>query len=310
MNIYSGVTQFAIPEKTVVTFGKFDGIHMGHMTLINAAAKIAKDNGLKLAIFTFDILPSVSFGKFEATQITTSAEKRAMFNEAGVDYLIEYPFNEETSSMSPETFISKVIHETLNAAYVVVGADWHFGKDRAGDCTTLLGYRKLYEYEVHVIEKEIFNQREISSTWIRQEIREGNMENVNILLGYPYMIMDTVKKGAHLGAQMGFATVNLYPGKEKLLPPNGVYASKIFVDGKGYYGITNIGTRPTISDENNEISVETHIFDFNQDIYDKQITVELYHFERPEIKFDTIDKLIAQVEADIEFTKTFFMINS
>lgn len=307
MNIFNGVTQFHIADKTVAAFGKFDGIHMGHMALINTAARIAREQGHKLAVFTFDVLPSVLFGTTDVTQITTNEEKRRMFADAGVDYLVEYPFNEETAAMEPLDFIGKVIAGNLNAAHVVVGADWHFGKDRSGGCDMLMAAQKLYNYEVHVVEKELYSQREISSTWIREEIQQGNMENVNIILGYPYMIIGKVEEGRHLGTGMGFATVNIYPPGEKLLPPRGVYASKVIIDGDGHYGITNIGVRPTV-DDSKRVSVETHIFDYDEDLYGREIRVELFHFERPEIKFDTVEKLVSQVEADIEFTKTFFML--
>lgn len=150
MNIFNGVTQFSIPERTVVTFGKFDGIHMGHMALINTAGRIAREQGYKLAVFTFDVPPNLHFEKFEATQITTNYEKRKMFADAGVEYLVEYPFNENTASMEPLEFIKKVISGNLNAAHVVVGADWHFGKDRSGNCDVLLAGQKLYNYEVHI----------------------------------------------------------------------------------------------------------------------------------------------------------------
>ena len=133
------------------------------------------------------------------------------------------------------------------------------------------------------------------------------MENVNIILGYPYMMMEKVEEGRHLGTGMGFATVNIYPPKEKLLPPRGVYASKVIIDCDEHYGITNIGVRPTV-DDSERVSVETHIFDYDEDLYGREIRVELFHFERPEIKFDTVEKLVSQVEADIEFTKTFFML--
>ena len=230
-----------------------------------------------------------------------------MFADAGVDYLVEYPFNENTASMEPLEFIRRVIAGNLNAAHVVVGADWHFGKDRSGSIDVLMAGQKLYNYEVHVVEKEKFEQREISSTWIREEIQLGNMENVNILLGYPYMIIGNVEEGRHLGKEMGFATVNIYPSPEKLLPPYGVYASKVIVDGREYYAITNIGVRPTFNDSP-RVSVETHLLNHDEDLYGREIRVELMHFERPEIRFDTVDKLASQVEADIEFTKTFFLL--
>jgi riboflavin kinase/FMN adenylyltransferase len=251
--------------------------------------------------------PTLHFEKFEATQITTNYEKRKMFADAGVDYLVEYPFNENTASMEPLEFIRRVIAGNLNAAHVVVGADWHFGKDRSGSIDVLMAGQKLYNYEVHVVEKEKFEQREISSTWIREEIQLGNMENVNILLGYPYMIIGNVEEGRHLGKEMGFATVNIYPSPEKLLPPYGVYASKVIVDGREYYAITNIGVRPTFNDSP-RVSVETHLLNHDEDLYGREIRVELMHFERPEIRFDTVDKLASQVEADIEFTKTFFLL--
>ena len=287
MNIFNGVTQFSIPDRTVVTFGKFDGIHMGHMALINTAGRIAREQGYKLAVFTFDVPPNLHFEKFEGTQITTNYEKRIMFADAGVDYLVEYPFNEETASMEPLEFIKRVIFGNLNAAHVEVGEE--------------LGFTTI------IVEKEKYEQREISSTWIRGEIQLGNMENVNILLGYPYMIMGRVEEGRHLGKEMGFATVNIYPSPEKLLPPYGVYASKLIVDGNEYYAITNIGVRPTF-DDSERISVETHLLNHEENMYGKEVRVELFHFERPEIKFDTVDKLISQVEADIEFTKTFFLL--
>ncbi len=308
MVIFSSETEFHIEERTVVTLGKFDGIHMGHMALINAAGKIAREKGYKLAVFTFDILPAVAAGRFEPSQITTNEEKREMFRDAYVDYLIEYPFNETTASMEPLDFIREVIADKLNAAYIVVGKDWHFGKDRSGNCDTLLAAKKLYNYEVELIDKEQFNQKDISSTWIRSEILSGNMENVNILLGYPYTIMGKVEYGKQLGIEMGFPTINIYPDEEKLLPPNGVYASKVkFEDKSEHYGITNIGMRPTF-DDMEKLSVETHIFDFEGDIYGKFVKVELFHFQRPEMKFDTPEKLMVQVRTDMSFTRTFFMI--
>lgn len=307
MNIYSGVTQFKIPENTVVTFGKFDGIHMGHMALINTAAKIAKENNLKLCIFTFDILPSISMGRFDASLITTNYEKRNMFKEAGVDYLVEFPFNESTKNLEPLTFIEKIIIGALSAKYLVVGSDWRFAVNRSGDCNTLIENSERFGYQVHVVEKELFSGQEISSTWIRKEIEEGNMENVNILLGYPYMVMGTVSRGRSLGRDLGFPTINIYPPSVKILPPNGVYASKVKVGSQEYYSITNVGVRPTVEDTT-QVSVETYIFNFNGDLYNQEVTVEFFHYLRPEMKFDTIEKLVTQIESDKEFVKTFFLI--
>lgn len=307
MEIISGVTEFHIDKRCVVTLGKFDGIHMGHMALINAAGKLAREHDLALAVFTFDVLPGVVFGKKDASQITTNLERRRLFMEAGVQYLIEFPFNNETSSMEPFEFIKKVIYESINAAYVVVGIDWQFGKDRTGNVDTLLSARKLFNFEVVAVEKEQYNGREISSTWIRDELISGNMENVNILLGYPYTIVGTVEHGKKMGGEMGFPTANIYPDSEKLLPPNGVYSVKVICDEKEYTGVANIGYRPTV-ENSTRLALETHIFDFEGDIYGKTITVMLYHFQRPEMKFETLEKLVAQINADKEFAKSFLLV--
>lgn len=307
MIIYSKVTKFEIPENTVVTFGKFDGIHMGHMALINAASKIAKEHDLKLCIFTFDVLPNVNIHKFDSSVITTGYEKRKMFAESGIDYLVEYPFNEETKSIEPADFIENIICKTLKAKYLVVGSDWRFGCDRKGDCNTLLSYKEQFEYEVQIIEKEKYSEQIISSTWIRKELAQGNMENVNILLGYPYRIIGTVEYGRKIGRELGFPTINIIPSKEKILPPMGVYASRVIIGEKEKYGVTNIGVKPTV-DDSNQVNVETHIIDFDDDLYGTEVVIELFHYLRPEMKFDTIEKLASQIEADKNFTKSFFLI--
>lgn len=307
MEVISKTTEFHIDRPTVVTLGKFDGIHMGHMSLIRRAGKIARENNLALSVFTFAYSPDKVLKGSKRCQITTNDERRRMFEEAGVEYLVEFPFNLEIAGMEPLEFIKKVLYESFQAAYVVVGNDWCFGKDRSGSVETLLAARKLYNYEVSAVEKETYNSREISSSWIREELLNGNMENVNILLGYPYTIIGKVSYGKRLGNKLGFPTVNIYPDQEKLLPPNGVYTAKVVIDNKEYGGVANIGTRPTVEDTT-ELSVETHIFDFDRDIYGEDITIMLYHFQRPEMKFDSVDKLIAQVNADKEFAKTFLML--
>ena len=298
---------FSLTGRSVVTFGKFDGIHKGHRKLFDKAREIAKAENLFLVAFTFKAVKGLGFTYMEGEKITTSKERYDIFKELGVDIVIEYPFDEETAGMEPLEFIEKIIRNKLNAAYVVVGSDWSFGKDRAGNTTVLKAAQKLYKYEAVVLEKELYNHKEISSSWIREEVSQGNMENANILLGYPYTIAGKVRHGNHFGTTMGVPTVNIIPEDDKILPPRGVYASKVVIDNESYYGITNIGVKPTVTDEN-IITIETFILDFDKDVYKEDIKVQFFHFQRPEMKFSNVDALANQIAKDIEFTKTYFML--
>lgn len=298
---------FSLTGRSVVTFGKFDGIHKGHRKLFDKAKEIAKENNMFLVAFTFKAIKGLGYSYMEGDKITTANERYDIFKELGVDIVVEYPFDRETANMEPLKFIEEIIKNRLNAAYVVVGEDWSFGKDRAGDTIVLKAAQKLYKYEAVVLEKEYYSKKEISSSWIREELSEGNMENANILLGYPYTISGKVRHGNHLGTSLGVPTVNIIPEEDKILPPKGVYASKVIIDSETYYGITNIGTKPTVTDEN-IVTIETFILDFDKDVYKENIKVQLYHYQRPEMKFKDIDALTNQIAKDIEFTKTYFML--
>ena len=298
---------FSLTGRTVVTFGKFDGIHKGHRKLFDKAREIAKAENMFLVAFTFKPAKGLSFPYMEGEKITTSKERYDIFKELGVDIVVEYPFDNDTAAMEPLGFIEEIIKKRLNAAYVVVGSDWSFGRDRAGNIDVLKAAQKLYRYEAVILEKELYNHREISSSWIREEVTNGNMENANILLGYPYTITGNVQHGNHLGTSMGVPTVNIIPEEDKILPPRGVYASKVIIDDVSYYGITNIGVKPTVSEEN-VITIETFILDFDKDVYKADIKVQLFHFQRPEMRFGSVDALTNQIAKDIEFTKTYFML--
>ncbi len=298
---------FGLTGRSVVTFGKFDGIHKGHRKLFAKAKELAKAENMFLVAFTFKAKKGQGFTYMEGEKITTNKERLDIFKELGADIVVEYPFDEETANMEPLQFIEKIIKDKLNAAYVVVGTDWSFGKDRAGNTDVLKAAQKLYRYTAVVLDKEMYNHREISSSWIRDEVSEGNMENANILLGYPYTIAGKVEHGRHLGTTMGIPTVNIIPEEDKILPPKGVYASKVIIDDVTYYGITNIGVKPTVT-EDNMITIETFIMDFDKNVYHEDIKVQLFHFQRPEMRFQGVEALTNQIAKDIEFTKTYFML--
>ena len=185
----------------------------------------------------------------------------------------------------------------MNAGYIVVGSDFRFGHGRAGDIYLLDRLSRKYRFRLLVLAKEQYEGRDISSTYIREVLAEGKMELAARLLGYPYFITGEIVRGKQLGRTLGIPTINQFPEESKLLPPDGVYASRVYLDGKQYDGMTNIGVRPTV--ENVQVrNAETCIFNFDEEIYGKKAKVELLSFERPEQKFASVSELTAQLHKD------------
>lgn len=307
MKYIQGVEEFRLKEPSAVTLGKFDGVHTGHQKLISIVKEKAKVNNVLAVAFTFDRIPlSICPQNFQHF-ITTNTERKRIMEEYGLDVEVEYPFTESLMNTEPEEFIKHIIIGKLNAKYVVVGTDYRFGKNRLGNVDMLIKKGPEYGFETIVVEKEKYQDREISSTYVREELKLGHMETANMLLGRPYSVYGIVAKGNQLGRTIDIPTVNIYPSESKLLPPNGVYASVTEFEGKKYYGVTNVGTKPTVSD-NFEISVETNIFDFDRDIYGKSINVSLMHFLRPEMKFESIEALQKQMKSDADFARDMFMV--
>ncbi|PNV61482.1 riboflavin biosynthesis protein RibF [Clostridium sp. chh4-2] len=296
---------FKITEPTVVTIGKFDGRHRGHQKLLNEMLQLKEMKGYKLAVFTFSTVPGTLVYGTAQTVITTNQERRNNMEKIGVDYLVEYPFTQEVSHMSPQQFVKTILAGKMNAKAIVVGTDCGFGYKRAGNAALLAELAEENGYELVVVTKEREDSRDISSTYIREELAKGNIEKVNELLGQPYAIHGTVVHGNHIGgAVLGFPTANIIPPPEKLLPPFGVYVSRVSVDGQTYRGITNIGRKPTVEGEN-PVGVETFIFRLDQDLYGKNIEVQLLNFERPEKKFDSLEDLKKQIDRDKEYGEAY-----
>ena len=298
MRYITGTREFNIEEPTVVTLGKFDGLHRGHQKLLNEVFRF-RDKGYKTAVFTFETAPGTLMkGKLQ-TMITTNAERRENLEKAGVDYLVEYPFNQEVAHMQPEEFVSHILCGQMKARAIVTGTDFRFGYQRKGDVELLKSLAGKYGYEMVIVDKALDGSREISSTYIREELARGNIKKANELLGYPYMIHGRVIHGRHLGTTLGFPTVNIEPREQKHLPAFGVYLSKVVIDGNIHNGITNIGRKPTIEGKH-PVGVETYIYDLDADLYDKWIEVRLTDFIRPEQRFSSVEALKERVLADKE----------
>ncbi len=303
MKYIKNTTDFFIEENTVLSLGKFDGIHRGHELLLEHMAR-KKGEGLLGAIFTFDIPPRRNVEHVEAKVLTTNEEKMHIFEQLGIDYLIECPFTREIMCMEAEEFIRKIVTQ-LHVKCIVVGEDFHFGHNRRGDYHMLSEYAMQYGYEVIVVKKMQEDARDISSTFVREEIMKGNIEKANHLLGYRYFVTSVVTHGNQIGRTIGTPTINQIPPEEKLLPPNGVYITEVYIDEQKYRGVTNVGCKPTVG-EKNPIGVETHLLDFAGDVYDKLVTVEFLSRVREERKFSSVEELKSQMQNDIAFGRAFF----
>jgi len=299
MQIIAGQASFLLEGPSAVAIGKFDGLHRGHKKLLEEILA-AKEKGLLAAVFTFDPSPTAFFSGKPVKVLTTRDEKRLFFEKMGVDVLVEFPLNKETAAIKPEIFIEKILHQNMHAKVIVAGTDLSFGDRGRGNCALLQEMADRFGYEVTVLEKLCKDCRPISSTRVREAVETGSMEEAALLLGAPYSIMGTVVHGRRIGHQIGFPTVNLMPTEDKLLPPNGVYLARMECQNGSFYGLTNVGVRPTVDDSKHpHMSVETYLYDFDADIYDHFVVLRLLRFIRPEQKFNGLEGLKAQLEKDI-----------
>ena len=296
MKVLKHTTEFQIAEETAVSLGKFDGLHQGHRLLIDRILK-KREEGLASLMFTFD------FG--ERPALTLPEERRELLRRDHLDYLVECPFVPALSHMEPEDFVRKVLKGQLHARYLAVGTDFRFGYQRRGDYRLLQEMSASCGFRVEVVEKACWQGREISSTYIKEELEQGHMEQVNQLLGYAYSVTGEVLHGRQIGRTLGLPTTNVLPKEQKLLPPNGVYATRTLIAGEVFEGITNIGYKPTVGGETRK-GVETYLFDLDRNLYGETIQVQFYGYERPERRFPNLEALKAQIESDVAWGREFF----
>ena len=305
MQIIEQTLDFQLNIPSAVAIGKFDGIHRGHKCLLEQILE-QKKRGKCAVVFTFDPSPYTLFSGKQEMELTTREEKRSYFEQMGIDVLIEFPMTFETAAMPPEQFVKEILCEKMQASYIAAGVDVSFGDRGKGDMVLLQKLSSVYGYELNIIDKvKTTDGKEISSTLVRDEIRLGNMQRVQELLGEPYFLTGVVKHGKKFGRTIGMPTVNLIPKEEKLLPPNGVYFSEVQYGEKIYKSITNIGYKPTVNEER-VLGVESFLYDFAQDIYGQEITVRLFAFKRPEMKFRSVEELKQQMAADIAEGRYYF----
>ena len=291
-------------KKSAVAIGKFDGIHVGHQALLQRIIDKKHEN-MQAVVFTFSPSPEEFFKGQMLPAIDTVEEKRDRFKKMGVDVLIEYPLTRESAAISPQSFMEDILYKGLNAGYVVSGRDLSFGNKGAGNSDMLQAFARDKGFCYEMIDKVCVDGCEVSSTSVRDAIIEGNMELVSRMLGRRYCIAGEIVHGKALGRTIQMPTINIVPAKQKLLPPSGVYATVTVIDKNEYLGVTNIGIKPTVTDEK-IIGVETHLFDFDKDVYGKHAVTELISFIRPEMRFPNVEDMLTRIKEDCVIAKSLF----
>lgn len=298
MQIITSLHEIKLTEPSAVAIGKFDGIHLGHRQLIGEIVA-KKQEGFKAVVFTFNPPPNVLFSKIKEKELTSLEEKRRLFDNLGIDILVEFPLTYETAATPKDIFVEEILVNKLNAKYIVAGTDLSFGKNGEGNSEYLIEKSKELDFEVRIIDKIAYKGEVISSTLIRKAIADGDVKKARFMLGSAYFVQGIVKKGNQLGRTIGFPTVNIIAGEDKLLPPNGVYKTEVIVDGRVYEAITNVGCKPTVTDSG-QIFIESYLYQFTENIYGKEIEVFFLEFMRKEQKFNSIDELKFQLQKDMQ----------
>jgi len=300
LKIYNNIEDFK-SINTVITIGVFDGVHKGHLSVINNVIEIAKKENKESVVFTFWPHPVMVFKpKGDNVRLINSIdEKIELIRATGIGHLIVYPFNLGFSKLNSCNFIEQILVNKLHVSTLVVGFNHHFGHKREGSYDDLLNCTKAFNLSLKRCNPYLVNKQEISSTIIRNELINGNIKTANSFLGYDYFITGKVVEGSKIGRSIGFPTANILPGQKfKLIPKDGVYAVTIDYENNSYKGMLNIGLRPTVNSSSLKKSIEVHIFDFNHIIYDKNIKIRFVQRLRDEIKFNNVNELQKQLNID------------
>lgn len=309
MKIIRSIAAFNSSEKTIVTIGTFDGIHIGHQKILKDLIRTAKKENKKSVLLTFFPHPRMVLQKDVSIRlINTIEEKSSLLEKMGLDYLIIHPFSQEFSRLSALDFVRNILANQLNTSRLIIGYDHHFGKNREGNIKQLTEYSKLYDFTVEEIPAQDIDDVSVSSTKIRRALANGNLKTANNYLGYNFILNGFVVNGKKLGGTIGYPTANIdIKEAYKLIPKMGVYVVKSFIKNQTVFGMMNIGNRPTVNGKHQ--TIEVHFFDFNGDLYGENLTIELIYFLRDEHKFDSLDSLIFQLKEDEQTSRNYIQDN-
>ena len=309
LKIINSIFDFKPAQKTIVTIGTFDGVHIGHQKIIKELIDEAKSSNKKSVLLTFFPHPRMVLQKDVSIKLINTIDERARhLKELGLDYLIIHPFSKEFSRLTALDFVRNILVNQLNTSKLIIGYDHHFGKNREGNIEQLTEYSHLYDFTVEEIPAQDIDEVSVSSTKIRKTLASGLLKTANDYLGYNFSLTGKVVNGKQLGTKIGFPTANIDVTEEyKLIPKTGVYVVKSIIDNTIIFGMMNIGNRPTVSGTN--VTIEVHFFNYNANLYNQNLTIELLYFLREEQKFDSVNDLIIQLKKDKETSLNYLKNN-
>lgn len=299
MIIINSLNEIESFDKSIVTIGKFDGIHKGHEVLIEKAVDYSKKEKLTSIVFTFKNSPISYFSNIMTREIITKVEKMNKLESLGVEVIIDIPFNKDMAEISAEDFVKEILVNKLGVKKLIIGHDFAFAKNREGTPTVLKLLGKKYGFDVEVIAPVVINKIRVSSTHVKDLIYAGRVDEVKKYLGRNYTIEGMVIHARQLGRTLGFPTANLKLQENLIIPKRGIYATKVHIGDEVYVGATNIGYNPTVNGE--KMSVETNILQFDKDIYGKTIKLEFLERIRDEKKFKDLNELKKQLKMDTNY---------
>ncbi len=298
------LTVAGLDKDTALTIGVFDGVHRGHLYLLDALRERAVARGLAVGVITLHPHPALVLDPRASIAYLTSLEERVrLLRESGVDFALPLTFTPEVARLTAAEFAA-ALQERLRMRFLLVGPDFALGRGRQGDATTLAEIGRQMGFEVESLAPLVENGIVVSSSAIRAALEAGDIDTVNDLLGRPFSLHGPVVRGVERGRIIGFPTANLAIGSGLALPPFGVYVTHALVDGSGYASVTNIGRRPTF--DNGERTVEVHIMDFDRDLYGKEIRVDVLKRLRGEVRFDSAEALSEQIRRDVAAARRYF----
>lgn len=297
MNIFNKIQDFKSDSPTTVTLGTFDGVHLGHKKIIERLTQHSPDKHQSLVLTFFPHPRMVLQEKSDIKLLNTIEEKAELLEKAGLQNLIIHPFDQSFSQLSAEEFVKEILVNQFNVGKIIIGHDHRFGKNRSADIHDLIAFGQKYHFDVEQISAQEIDEVSISSTKIRNALQDGNIHLANEYLGYNYFLTGIIVKGKQLGRTIGFSTANLKIEEDyKLIPQNGVYVVKSFINEKEVFGMMNIGTNPTVGGQTQ--TIETNFLDFSDNLYDKKLKIELLHRIRSEEKFASLEALKEQISKD------------
>ena len=295
-----------LDQPIAVALGYFDGLHLGHQAVIKEVVDYVKAHQMRSAVMTFSPSPNIFLKKLDSDRLLTPyQEKVSRLTELGVDELIILPFNEALANMRAIDFIERYLIQ-YGVAHVSTGFDFRFGRMGEGEVELLGGYSD--RFSLNVTPKYELEQEKIGATEIKRYLADGNIKKVTQMLGRPYRIHGMVVSGQQRGRQIGFPTANLQLSEDYVIPKKGVYAVEVEIEGQRYVGMCNIGHNPTFN-FNDQVSIETYILDFSEDIYGKEMTLDFCEYLREEKRFGSIAELMKQLEADHQYVRSYFKLN-